>query len=293
MRSEPCAIHVRHVWQGTLISALLNTFGCSLDGMLGSSIAGMPLWPSVASGGVGLGIAVFIRFAEPCRLAGSCRPWGSRGTGLGSVLFVLNNAAIVTALWITSGIYAVSEADWVPFQANKLGALAVPLLAPERWAGLASIAAFVGTAVLRFYLFDPAIRQHIAFGEPWAVLIYGAFGVALLFYRLRGLARERDLVRAQVESAGARKLARLLLAVRDLSNTPLQVIAISSAMLRTGHPDPRGSLDRLDRAIDELHALNGVLKSYESHLEWRPGDEAFDPTAVLRDQAETHPDRPE
>jgi hypothetical protein len=199
---------------------------------------------------------------------------------------VLNNASIVAALWVTSGFYAASGLFWVPFQANKLGALAVALLAPPLWAGLASIAGFVGTAVLKLQLLDPAVREHIGFGEPWAVLIYGAFGVALLLYRLGSLARERELVQAQMEAAAARKSARLLLAVRDLSNTPLQVIAISSAILRAGGPRPRDTLNRLDRAVDELRVLHRALRRYESDMEWRPGDEAFDPATLLRTAGE-------
>ena len=46
-------------------------------------------------------------------------------------MFLLNNAVILVALWITSGAYAAAPGRWIPFQANKLGALAAAVLAPD------------------------------------------------------------------------------------------------------------------------------------------------------------------
>ena len=69
----------------------------------------------------------------------------------------------------TPTMAALSPAPWVPFQPQKLGALAVALLAPTRvWSGALSIALFVGSAVLRWGLFSPAHGRapRRALGDP-------------------------------------------------------------------------------------------------------------------------------
>ena len=116
---------------------------------------------------------------------------------LGSAVFLVNTVAILVALWITSGYWATTGRAWTPFQANKLGALAVAMLAPELGVGLASIAGFAGISLGKFYFLDPDTQRGFPVGEPWLILIYALFAGVLLAYRLRGLAIERDMLRVQ------------------------------------------------------------------------------------------------
>ena len=95
----------------------------------------MPIYPYVVSVLVGIGLLVFLLIRR-----------GRATVRLGSVAFLINTIAMLIALWITSGYWAAGG-PWTPFQANKLGALAVPMLAPQLGVGLASIAGFAAMAV--------------------------------------------------------------------------------------------------------------------------------------------------
>jgi hypothetical protein len=66
---------------------------------------------------------------------------------------------MLVALWITSGYWATTGMTWTPFQANKLGALAVAMLAPELSVGLASIFGFAAMAIGKFYFLEPHIQR--------------------------------------------------------------------------------------------------------------------------------------
>jgi hypothetical protein len=212
-------LRARSAMRGATAAAALNVVGMGLDYLIGRSTPGMPWWPNAASALVGVSLLALLwaRCHKP-------------SVALGSLAFLVNTATIVTVLWVTSAHYAESR-QWIPFQANKLGAITVPLLIPELWVGIVGVLAYSGSAVLQYYLFDPAIRNGISFGEPGASIGFGVFGVVLMIYRWRWSAKERRLAHVQAEAAALDQLAHTLLAVRDLANTPLQTIELTVAFL--------------------------------------------------------------
>jgi len=188
---------------------------------------------------------------------------------------------ILVALWFTNAVYAESGRAWVPFQADKLGMLTVALIAPELWVGLLSIAAFAATAAWQFASFGEPTRGAMALGEPLATLVIGTFAAVLLVYRVRRADLERKLVRERTEKAAMLTFARAVLAIRDLSRTPLQIITFASAAARIRHPEQGQLWDRIDRAAADIQILDGRLRDYERVLTWGPGEESFDPAARL------------
>jgi len=259
----------KHAWRGAFVAAALNAVGMSVDFLLARDIATMPIYPFAMSALVGIGLIVFLLIRR------------QRATvRLGSAAFLANTVAVLGALWITSGYWATTGRAWTPFQANKLGALTVPMLAPQLGVGLASIAGFAAIAIGKFYFLDPDIQRGFPVGEPWFILVYALFGAVLLIYRLRGMAMEREMLRVQAEAAAAQQLARTFLRLRDYTNTPIQTIAFTTELLRAKHHDLKPILDRLERAVDKLTELSDALTGYENAHKWSPGDESLDATMM-------------
>ena len=259
----------RRAWQGAFSAAFLNAVGMSVDFLLAREVPTMPMYPYAMSVLVGIGLMVFLLIRR------------QRATvRLGSAVFLVNMVTILVALWITNGYWATTGRPWTPFQANKLGALAVSLLAPQLGVGLASIAGFAAMAIGKFYFLDPEIQRGFPVGEPWLILIYALFAGVLLIYRLRGLALEREMLRIQAEAAAAEQLARTFLRVSDYSNTPIQTIAFTTELLRAKTHDLKPTLDRLDRAVEKLTELSHALTRYEDAHKWSPGDESLDATMM-------------
>ena len=259
----------RHAWRGAFVAAALNAVGMSVDSFLARDIPTMPIYPYAMSALVGMSLIVFLLIRR------------QRATvHLGSAAFLLNTVAILVALWITSGHWATTGRTWTPFQANKLGALAVAMLAPQLSVGLVSIAGFAATAIGKYYFLDPEIQRGFPVGEPWFILIYALFSGVLLVYRLRGLALEREMLRMQAEAAAAEQLARTFVRLSDYSNTPIQTIAFTAALLRAKTHGLKPTLDRLERAVEKLTELSHALTRYENAHKWNPGDESLDATMM-------------
>ena len=259
----------RHAWRGAFAAAVLNAAGMSADFLLARAVPTMPIYPYAMSVLVGIGLIVFLLIRR------------QRATvRLGSAVFLVNMVAMLVALWITSGYWATTGRAWTPFQANKLGALAVSLLAPQLGVGLASIAGFAAMAIGKFYFLDPEIQRGFPVGEPWLILIYALFAGVLLVFRLRGLVIEREMLRLQAEAAAAEQLAGTFLRLRDYTNTPIQTIAFTTELLRAKNHDLKPILDRLERAVDKLTELSHALTAYENAHKWSPGDESLDATMM-------------
>jgi hypothetical protein len=270
----------KHAWRGAFVAAALNAVGMSVDFLLARDIATMPTYPFAMSALVGIGLIVFLLIRR------------QRATvRLGSAAFLANTVAVLAALWITSGYWATAGRAWTPFQANKLGALTVPMLAPQLGVGLASIAGFAAIAIGKFYFLDSDIQRGFPVGEPWFILVYALFGAVLLIYRLRGMAMEREMLRVQAEAAAAQQLARTFLRLRDYTNTPIQTIAFTTELLRAKHHDLKPVLDRLERAVDKLTELSDALTGYENAHKWSPGDESLDATMMDKQLFGSEPSR--
>jgi hypothetical protein len=248
-----------------MVAAALNAVCMPGDLLLARDIPDMPWYPAVMSAVVAVGLIVLLLVRR------------QRVTvRLGSSVFLINTATILVALWITSRYWASAGRPWTPFQANKLGALAVPLLAPELGVGLVAIAGFAATAIGRFYFLDPDIQRGLPVGEPWTVLPYALFGGVLLVYRLRGLSLEREMLRLHAEAAAAEQQARVLLRLRDYANTPIQTIAFTARLIRQRSPDLGALVDRLERAAGRLTKLSRALTRYQSKHKGSANDESPD-----------------
>ncbi len=68
---------------------------------------------------------------------------------------------------------------------------------------------------------------------------------------------------------------------RDLTNSPLQSVELTVALLKTRHPESQAQLERLERQLARLRQLSVVLSQYEPQR-WAPGDGSFDPLEVLQ-----------
>jgi hypothetical protein len=257
-------------WRGALVSCGLNAIGLPLDLLLGRDVPNMPRWPSLASAAAGVLLIVVL-------LVRRHRPT----TRLTSAVFLVNIGIIVCALWITSGAYAAAPGRWIPFQANKLGALAAAVLAPDLATGLLAIGAFVAMALLRFAMLPSDEQQRFPIGEPWTIVIYAVFAVAMLGYRVHSVALARRVLRIRTESIATQRLARTFLALRDVTNTPLQTIELAADIVRARCPDMAPVLDRIDRSLDRLYRLNRAFSMYESQLEWSDRDVSPDPNVLV------------
>jgi hypothetical protein len=246
-------------WFGATMAVLFNGLGMLLEVAIIREVHGVSVRPPAISGVVALILllALFIRRKRPSV------KWAAR-------IYLVNSAAVSMALLMTNVQFAVSERNWVPFQASKLGCLIAAMVTPEFWVGLVSILAYaIGSLVQFEFFFPPQIKARVDAAEPWPIIAFALGGVFALIYRFRRVHLEQELAQTQAQNFAIRRLASAFLNIRDLMNTPLQVIELSVNLLRKSEEPPKPILDRIDRSVQNLREINSVLIEHEKEIEWQ------------------------
>jgi hypothetical protein len=252
-------LSARDAWLAATIAVLFNALGMLIEYAIVRENPGIPAKPLAISTIVAviLLLLLFIRRQMPSV------KWAA-------IIYLVNSAAVTFVLVSTNLQGAIAEKNWVPFQAGKLGCLIAALLAPEFWVGLVSILGYSLSAVIQFeYFFPPEIRARVDNAEPWPIIAFALAGVLALIYRFRRVQLEQELAQVQAQVFAIRRLANAFLNIRDLMNSPLQVIELSVDALRKSDESQKPILDRIDRSVQNLREINSVLVEHEKEIEWQ------------------------
>ena len=112
-------------------------------------------------------------------------------------------------------------------------------------------------------MFSEEVRHQFARGEPLPILAFALAALFILIFRFRALVDQAQLNRTYLETATIHALAEKFLYIRDRMNTPLQTLSACIDLLKQKPADER-SMDRCQRAVEQLNKLNQVLKQYEA-----------------------------
>lgn len=117
--------------------------------------------------------------------------------------------------------------------------------------------------VLRYLLHVPPIAP----GEPWITLFFAVIAVAMLLTRASRREAVARAARVEAHAAALERVTRLLLHVRDRANTPLQTIALGTAIMKRRCADERRVTAAMDRAVLRLRRLSKALQRASRTIE--------------------------
>ena len=117
--------------------------------------------------------------------------------------------------------------------------------------------------------------------EPWAILAFGTFAAGIYAYRIYAWRKEQRLADALAEARISERLSRIVLALQDLANTPLQTLELTSALLARGGAAPP-LIDRMQRALARLRDLNRIMAHYSPKRPVWQGPASLDSRSVLQ-----------
>ncbi|WP_224240301.1 hypothetical protein [Hyalangium gracile] len=182
---------------------------------------------------------------------------------------------------------AASGHPWQPLTGHRLLMLGIGLLAPmELGLGVGLIGAFALEAVVLWYGLGLHTRLQMPW-EPWITLVWGGTACGLLVFRLRMQRMEQRLLKARSEAESLEQVARLLLAMRDAANTPLQSLEVGVSLLQQRSPEHATLLASMERALARLRSLTLRMGVADPLLKWDSSQESIDSEEVLRSLEES------
>ncbi|GEJ56577.1 hypothetical protein [Anaeromyxobacter diazotrophicus] len=200
-------------------------------------------------------------------------------------------AEAVSLLLIGTTLVAQVHADWnsalssvrfAPFEGFKIVALVVATVVPFRPAVAYALVGICAVMPVVLYALMPAqMRAELPIEAPWTTVIYPLIATGILVHRVRALRMEREMMRASAQREGLERFARVSLAYRDLTNSPLQVIELLRAELSRKHPESKVLLDHLQRSLGRLRGTGEMLSHAEHQVIWTSKEEGFDAAHVI------------
>jgi hypothetical protein len=202
--------------------------------------------------------------------------------GFARVAWALGILPFLAALPFLAQRYELQHRSWEPLYRHKLALLLIATLTPPRaLIGLLPIGLLVVEALGEYWLLGLRHSSHLWPGEPLRTVVYALIAAALLGRRARDMQRERALVQREQDARVIERLARVALAVHDMTNTPLQTLVAGVELVAADPSQASRALPSMERAVDKLRSLNEALASYQKQVSWHTGDESFDPRQVI------------
>ena len=144
-----------------------------------------------------------------------------------------------------------------PLMPHHTTFIAIALLPPSnvRW-GMALVATFAAHGVALWATLVDTAAPSVLGREPWSTLIVGGIAIGILWSRGRRRDLELRLVVVEARADVLDRLNRVLLALRDRANTPLQTLEVAISLIEA-HPLAedrvvRATLAAMRRALAQL-----------------------------------------
>jgi hypothetical protein len=238
----------------SLVIAAVNVLSLLLDPR---DHAYRPLFVTDLAHGV---IAIVIAIAA----ARARAPWSETTSDL---VFVVVTVPFLVGLWLPQSFDASRGTAIDPMLAHHFLLFGIAVSAPSWRSGVAMISVFTIHAIVLWHTLTGAVSAPALDREPWFSVFFAVIASMLLYTRERRRGLEQRLAAAEARAGTLTQVSRLLLALRDRANSPLQTLEIAIAMLEQQHrvedllPPMRRALARLvaiqqTLAIDELRAAD-------------------------------------
>jgi hypothetical protein len=117
-------------------------------------------------------------------------------------------------------------------------------------------------AALQYLRFLPDQLVWLPTRPLISVFAFAAFGVVLYLFRLHDLRVADFAAKAAAEAKMMKKMARAVLAVKDLANSPIQALTLDAETLSRRDPENAAIAERIRTASVELRKLNQILDGY-------------------------------
>jgi hypothetical protein len=182
--------------------------------------------------------------------------WSSRAC---DIAFIIATTPFTVGMWLPQTHDVQGGELLEPMLNHHFLLLGIAVVAPSWRSGSAMIVVFTGHAIALWQWLVAAGTSSPALDrEPWFSLFFGACAAMLLFTRERRRRLEQRLATAEARAQMLARVSRILLALRDRANTPLQTLEVALAMLEQGHDSP-ATLPMMRRALERLVTVQRAL----------------------------------
>lgn len=154
--------------------------------------------------------------------------------------------------------------NFTPFGGFKLLAMGLAILAPYPYVnGFIAIGLCALVPIVLQFTLSAGLQSKIPLPEPGITVVASIVALGGLLYRLKGIKIERENARFRAEKESLDEFAHILLVLRDLTNTPLQVIGLTTELMQSGRLNTTEAAERLHDSVNKLALISQLLSKYQ------------------------------
>ncbi|AZZ35602.1 hypothetical protein CIK05_01905 [Bdellovibrio sp. qaytius] len=169
------------------------------------------------------------------------------------------------------------------FGTYKFIIVCVALMAPfPHFIGYLLIALCLFIPPMQVLLFSPQIMKLSGQFEPWTTMGYALAGLLILHHRISTLKLHANLVESEAKEKNLRDFADVALALRDLTNTPLQSLDLLTELLRSDKISTQQASELLSKTTYRLRELMQVLSEQQKKLTKQQSLQSMDSMDIIR-----------
>lgn len=163
-----------------------------------------------------------------------------------------------------------------PLMGHHFLLLGIAICAPTMRSGIAFLALFVGHALVLVHVLSAGGDVSTLAREPWMTCLFAAIATMLLYTRARRRRLEQRVASAEERTRMLVDVARMLVALRDRANSPLQTMAIAVELLAEDGVSS-DQIRVLQRSLHRLTRIQETLAWSGTQLATIAGDVAVTP----------------
>lgn len=135
---------------------------------------------------------------------------------------------------------------------------------------------------LQTLLFTPEVLTYSKYSEPWYTMCFAIASIFLLTYRLTSQKTNLSLIKSQANEQKLREFADIAVALRDLTNSPLQSLEVLGHLLESQQITHAQAAQILNKTTYRLRELMQILNEHQKKIpEYKPV-QSLDSIDVIR-----------
>lgn len=183
----------------------------------------------------------------------------------------------------TAHISAEKKLQITYFGTYKVTAVIIAMLAPfPHFLGYLLLAICLFIPPLQVLLFSREVMHVPGQYEPWITMCYALAAFLVLHHRLGTLKLHANLIESQAKEKNLRDFAEVALALRDLTNTPLQSLDLLIELLRHEKISQQHAAELLSKTTYRLRELMQILSDQQKKITQKQVRQSMDSMAILR-----------
>ena len=210
-----------------------------------------------------------------------------------AIVYITITGLVLLASSLTTHNFGIPR-EGTAFAGYKALSLVIAIIAPlPSWIGYLMISLCLFIPPVQALVISPQVMTIDHGSEPWFSMVYAIIGFVIYNYRLDAQRAQMELLELRANENSFKNFSDVVLALRDLTNTPLQSLSLLVEMMKKNQITMDQASDALSKTTYKLWELASVLNEVQKKIPNFKNRTSMDSLDILRKKLDVSADQSE